>query len=1084
MKPISVQRSRLVLVIAALLLVFFATSLTMAQDSQGGFTATSLSPDGELIQAAKPANDGISARRAIIDPSDLEVVSVIVTLDESVSPDALAAITGGEVIHRYDKVFNGASLVLAGSKVDTLAAIDGVTGVYLDTLQQLDTDASPQFIGAPTAWNALGGQGSAGEGVVVGILDSGIWPEHPSMSDPDPFGKPYDPPAIAPAACDFGNTAWNANDAPFTCNNKLIGAYNMLDTYKVVQGLMPTEFDSARDDNGHGTHTATTAAGNGGVAASMFGVPFGTVSGIAPRAQVIAYRVCGDAGCFQSDSVAAVNQAIIDGVDVINFSISGGANPYSDAVELAFANAYDNGVFVAASAGNSGPTPDTVAHRGPWTMTVAASTSDRHFLSTLSLTADNGDTLELTGVTITDGILTPTPVVKASPIDCNTEAAPGTYSGEIVICERGTIARVLKGYNVLQGGAGGMILFNPLLQGLSTDNHYLPSIHIEYPDGDTLLDFVDTHTGVMATFTPGTASTVPGDVMAAFSSRGGPAQTLGISKPDITAPGVQILAGQTPLPATNEGGQAGQLFQAIQGTSMSSPHIAGAAAIVAAQNPNWTPGQIKSALMTTAAGGVVKEDGSTPATPFDTGSGRVDLARAGWAPLTFDETVDNYFTFQNDLWNANYPSLYVPELAGSLTVERTVQDQTGKKTNWHLRVIADKGLKVTVPNKIEVPANGEATFQITVSAPTVPIGEVRHAQLQMKAGNRILLFPITIVRGQAVVEIEKECVPSVIRIREETNCTITVTNAGLEEAFFSVYDKLPKQLALVKNSIVGGTQIPGKSGVQASGSLAGAEPPDVQVSVDPLASPFGYVPLSGFAIPATPGFSDETIGNWNVPAFLYGGEVYTRIGVTSNGYAIVGGGVGADVTYLNSDLPDATRPNNVLAPFWTDLNVATAPAGGGIRVNYLGANGHQWLVLDWERVPNYSEDTDLNSFQIWIGLRDDASPIEDISFTYGPAITAGDGGFLTVGAENKFGNRGDTVYFDGAGSAPAPSFPNGNYEVLVASTPPADGESHTISFTATGKSAGFWTNCAELTSPLFQDTAISCVSGRVLGRGQ
>ena len=152
---------------------------------------------------------------------------------------------------------------------------------------------------------------------------------------------------------------------------------------------------------------------------------------------------------------------------------------------------------------------------------------------------------------IRDSIQTPTPVVKASPINCNSAAAPNTYTGKIVICERGTIARVLKGYNVLQGGASGMILYNPALQGLSTDNHYLPSVHIEYPDGGTLLSFMDSHTGVMATFTPGTASTVQGDVMAAFSSRGGPAQSLGVSKPDITAPGVQILAGNTPVSYTH-----------------------------------------------------------------------------------------------------------------------------------------------------------------------------------------------------------------------------------------------------------------------------------------------------------------------------------------------------------------------------------------------------------------------------------------------------------------------------------------------------------------------------------------------------
>ena len=1079
MKPVPIRRSRLVLAAVALLLVLLASSLAQAQDSTAGFTATPLVPDGDVLSAAKPANDGVSTQRAGIDPNDLEVVSVIVTLDESVSADAVAAITGGEVVNRYDKVFNGASIVLAGENVDTLAAIDGVTAVYLDTLQQPDTEVSPQFIGAPAAWDALGGQGSAGEGVVVGIIDSGIWPEHPSMSDPDPFGKPYDPPAIAPAACDFGNTGANPNDAPFTCNNKLIGAYNMLNTYKQLQTLLPTEFDSARDDGGHGTHTATTTAGNGGVEASIFGVPYGVVSGVAPRAQVIAYRVCANAGCYSSDSVAAVNQAIIDGVDVINFSISGGGNPYSDAVELAFANAYDNGVFVSASAGNSGPTPETVAHRGPWTMTVAASTSNRFFLSTLTLTADNGDTLNLTGVTVTDGISTPTPVVKASPINCNSAAAPGTYTGQIVICERGTIARILKGYNVLQGGASGMILYNPALQGLSTDNHYLPSIHIEYPDGGTLVSFMDTHTGVMGTFTPGTPTTVQGDVMAAFSSRGGPGQSLGISKPDITAPGVQILAGNTPMPATSAGGPAGELFQAIQGTSMSSPHIAGAAALVAAQNPDWTPGQIKSALMTTAYTGVVKEDGTTPATPFDTGSGRVNLARAGWAPLTFDETVARYMAYEDALWYANYPSLYVPDLAGSLTVERTVEDQTGVKATWKLSVTSPSDLVVTVPKKINVPANGKYSFLITVSAPTVPQGEVRHAMLRMTSNRGgTLVFPITIVRGQAVVEMTKTCAPSILRVRESTGCSITLTNTGFDDASFNLIDMLPKQLRLTKGSVVGGTQIGNKNGVQASGVLQGAEPPDVNVTIDPLASPAGYLPLG---VAATAGFGDETIGNFNVPAFLYGGEVYTRIGVTSNGYAIVGGGTATDVQFANTDLPNATVPNNVLAPFWSDLNVATAPAGGGIRVALLSGGGSSWIAIEWRNVPNYSNPAQKNTFQIWIGVSGDATPYEDISFTYGSAITGGDGGFLTVGAENKFGSRGGTVYYNGTGTAPSPS--SGGYEVLVTTAPPTPGESHTLSFDAIGKKAGAWTNCAEMTSDVFAGTALACASGRVDSRG-
>ena len=169
-----------------------------------------------------------------------------------------------------------------------------------------------------------------------------------------------------------------------------------MSTYQAFIGLLPDEYTSARDDDGHGTHTSSTSAGNANVAASIFGVPRGTISGIAPRAHVIMYKVCGAQGCFSSDSAAAVQQAILDGVNVINFSISGGTNPYSDAVELAFLDAYNAGVFVAASAGNSGPAAETTAHRGPWVTTVAASTQNRAFENTATVTADGGASLTLT----------------------------------------------------------------------------------------------------------------------------------------------------------------------------------------------------------------------------------------------------------------------------------------------------------------------------------------------------------------------------------------------------------------------------------------------------------------------------------------------------------------------------------------------------------------------------------------------------------------------------------------------------------------------------------------------------------------
>ncbi len=200
---------------------------------------------------------GVGAAARGLSQESLQPVSVIVTFDESVSAEQVAGISGGQIIHRYDKILNGISMIVGEDKVPAVASMPGVTGVYLDELNALNTDVSPAWIGAPTTWAALGGQESAGEGVIVGVIDSGIWPEHPSVSDPDPSGKPY---AAPPAkwtgtGCDFGTDEFNPTDAPFTCNNKLIGAYDFTGTYAQVIGLLPTEFASARDSNGHGTHT-------------------------------------------------------------------------------------------------------------------------------------------------------------------------------------------------------------------------------------------------------------------------------------------------------------------------------------------------------------------------------------------------------------------------------------------------------------------------------------------------------------------------------------------------------------------------------------------------------------------------------------------------------------------------------------------------------------------------------------------------------------------------------------------------------------------------------------------------------------
>lgn len=977
------------------------------------------------------------------------------------------AIPTARVLHRYQAVFNGLAVSVPVSRISRLAALPGVAAIYEDKLLRLQTDASPAFIGAPVLWNQLAGQDKAGEGVIIGVLDSGIWPEHPSLADPDAGGRPYAAPPGPARACEFSGVG-ALPGAPFTCNKKLIGAQRFMATYDAQVGLLPTEFTSARDDNGHGTHTATTAGGNRQVAASISGRSLGLVTGVAPRAHIMVYKVCGDQGCYGSDSVAAVNQAILDGVDVINFSISGGEQPYSDPVSLAFLDAYNAGIFVAASAGNAGPTANSVGHREPWTTTVAASTSNRQFQATVSLSASNGATRVLTGASVMTGLPTPASVVVPPNGDtfCQSPFASGSVAGKVVVCQRGGNARVAKGFNVLQGGAVGMILVNPSLLGLATDNHFLPTVHLENDAGAALTGFLAANPGVTATLSGGMALPEVGDVMASFSSRGGTGMSLGIAKPDVTAPGVQVLAGQTSTLAVSEGGPQGELFQAIQGTSMSSPHVAGAAALLKHLHPDWTPGQIKSALMTTATGNVRKEDGSTPATPFDTGSGRIDLTKAGNPGLLFDESGANFVALQGRLWEANYPSLYVPTFLGKITVQRVVQNTRTTSRQWRLAVLGPADLKVTVPASLTVPALGTAAFDITVDGSGIELGGTRHAVIELRRmGEATLRFPVTVVRRAASVPLAQTCAPSQIPLNGTTACTITLSNSTSQDATVAVSEVLPiDRLQLVPGSVVNATAA--GNGLTYSGVLTGGS--SFGVSVASGTSPAGYLPLSLFGIAPIAGVGDESITNFNVPAFLYGGVLRTRIGVTSNGYAIVGGGTSADVQYVNQSLPNQAPPNNVLAPFWTDLNPG---AGGAMRIGTLNDGVRTWIVMEWDKVKYFSS-PHTASFQIWIQTASLSE--EDITFAYDLIQGNGDGGFLTVGAENDLGSRGANFYFNGTGT-----LPTSETELRVTTTPGAPGGTRTITFSAKGTSAGSWKTCALMDSSAYFGTQTACSSGSV-----
>lgn len=1016
------------------------------------------------LQATSPEVTG-EARVNLRSPSGVDYLAHLEEKHRVFQSALQAAVPSAQVLNSYKVVLNGTSVLLPVEKVELLRQLPGVRAVTADEMLQPQTERSPRFIKATKYWKFVGGPAKAGEGVVVGVIDSGIWPEHPSFSDPDPAGNAYPVPPGGPYDCTFGNTAFNPDDTPFTCNNKLVGAYEFLNTYKTVATLPSTEFDSARDSNGHGTHTASTAAGNHHVTSSIFGIPRGAVSGIAPRAHIVAYKALGPLGGTTSDLVAAIDQAVADGVDVINYSVGGGAsNPYTDPDALAFFDAYAAGIFVATSAGNNGPHANTTGSPGnaPWITTVGASTEDRYFFSTITLSSSSAPNLVIRGISMTQG-LSATPIEMAGGDGQCTDTMPTVTTGAIVVCDRGGFERTKKSFNAMNAGAGGMILRNVTPSDVASDNHYIPSVHVDAQPGGQIAAYLSANSNVMASFTGGTATAGPGDVMATFSSRGGTSYTT--IKPDVTAPGVQILAGHTPL--AHDGGPGGtgphgELFQAIQGTSMSSPHVAGAAALIRQRNPKWTPALIRSALMSTAKTSVLKEDGTTAADPFDMGAGRIDMRRAILPGLGFHAAAADFMTYQNELWRVNLPSIYVPNMPGNLTVKRTAWNLLKTDMTWELSVKAPKDVRIVVPRKVTIPFRGKTTFPVQIWAPNVPLGEVRHATLFFKSGIILQHMPITIVRGTAAVALTKECSPTDVLLRKQTTCSLTAENMAFMDARVKVLDIVPPTLFLKRPSVEG-ARLLRPDWLFYKGVLGAATPPSAVVT--PASSPFGYVSLAGLGVTPAPPPTDcdeggYLMGGLNVEYF---GQTYTD-GIWSVNGTLELGQQSNRSSGNNRAMPDTDPPNNLLAPWWTDLDLC---AGGNIYFGIVSDATRTWTVFEWEDVPRFNDPASSFTFQVWL-----QQGTSNIHFVYGSSAGSLVDG--TTGAENGDGTRGATYYYNGTGASP---WSSGDLKVITA--PGAPGESHVISYKAYGAREGRWTNCGYTRSNVFEGMGIDCVQGTV-----
>jgi subtilisin family serine protease len=659
-------------------------------------------------------------------------------------------------MHDYTIALNGFAARMTEDQANRLTMRRGVTKVFPDEIRHVTTDNSPDFLDL----TAIGGpleKGIDGEDVVIGVIDTGIWPEHPSFADDGTYGPA--PASFTGIGCDFGNTSFNPDDTAFTCNNKLLAAKSFGAGFHggTGVGLASGSYNSARDEDGHGTHTTSTAGGNSGVSASILGADRGTVSGIAPRARVSMYKACWQTsattgGCALSDLTGAIDAAVMDGVDVINYSI-GSSSSAIGADDIAFLFADNAGVFVATSNGNSGPGPATTGSPAsvPWLTSVGASTQDRTFQGS----ASSSDGWEYFGASVTGGT-TELPLVDAADAGdplCNPGALnSAVVSGNIVLCQRGAIARVAKSQAVSLAGGAGMILFNNSdFDTQNTDNHDVPSVHVNNTDGLAVKAYIAGATSPVAMINGGVSTPISAPWVAAFSSRGPNTLASDLIKPDVTAPGVNILAGNSPTALL---GAPGQMFQAISGTSMSSPHVAGVFALLKQAHPDWSPAAAKSALMTTAYQDVEKEDGVTPADPFDIGAGHINpggewsKGSADEPGLAYDAGLFEYaaFTCGADLdiftpgscdfleaigipfdgSDLNLPSIGVGELVGVQTVKRTVTSvakENGNRT-YTVSVDAPPGYTVGVsPSKIKLKRGQTADYYVTITNVSAALGE-------------------------------------------------------------------------------------------------------------------------------------------------------------------------------------------------------------------------------------------------------------------------------------------------------------------------------------------------------------------------
>jgi len=751
--------------------------------------------------------------------------------------DNVLARTGGgtELIYRYRFGLNGFAAKMHPSQAHKLDSMDDVLHVWEDEVRPLATNYSLDFLGLFDRDVGLrGAPGLDGENIIIGVIDSGVAPEHPALSDVREADSPqlcqgdwaensllgrwlcrryrtledtitFEAPEEWNGECEAGERF-----AETDCNNKLIGARYFVAGAQASGPIDEGEIFSPRDVDGHGTHTATTAAGNR-VKASIFGASIGNVEGVAPRARVAVYKACwlrpGDqrASCNTSDLANAIDAAVADGVDIINYSVGSSMLQLTEPDDLALMAATKAGVLTVVAAGNEGPNLGTIGSPagGPWVITAAASSrKGQNSVEALEITLPPS----IAGkYAVNEANFTP-PLIDSGPVegdlvlvddddDTLEDGGSGTVSDaceplansvdiadNIALIQRGGCSFDIKVANAADAGAIAALIYNiagdPIVMNGSSGLSDIPALMIGQADGNLILAELDAGNLVSIVMDKELLLTTDedGNVMGTFSARG-PGPAGDILKPDVTAPGINILAGFTPDAAN---AMPGENYAYLTGTSMSTPHVAGVAALLLQANPDWSPSAIKSALMTTAHQSLTSADGETETHPFDYGAGHIVPNDAIDPGLVYDVTDDEFDAFAcgtespavspercDDLAAAslsfsgadlNQPSIALERLASERTVSRRVTNVSDQTDTYTAVVVAPAGIGVTVtPPSITVAPGQSATFDVTFSYESGPLDLWRFGSLTWENNERsihssVAIRPISITAPSQVTD--------------------------------------------------------------------------------------------------------------------------------------------------------------------------------------------------------------------------------------------------------------------------------------------------------------------------------------------